>query len=75
MLLYLNPFSSLATLMKSDQSMGFGGHDAMVSAHLYGIPQILVYLALTVGFLVYAEKTLSFPDNEVRFMPQGPSNA
>lgn len=73
--LYLNPFAAFAVMLEPSHTGGVGGSNPLISPHLYGIPQILVYLALTVGFLAYAEKTLSFPDNDVKFMPQGSSHA
>ena len=37
---------------------------------LHGFPQTLIYLAFTVIFLVWAERTLRFADNEVKFIPR-----
>ncbi len=73
--LYVNPFAALGVMIQNDPSQGISGERSMISGHLFGAPHILLYLALTVGFLIYAEKTLSFPDNDVKFMPKGHSNA
>ncbi len=72
MLTYVNPFAALAILMESGShavtnSSEYGN---LIPANLYGIPHILIYLGLTIAFLIYAEKTLHFPENEIKFIPQ-----
>ncbi len=37
---------------------------------LHGVPQTLIYLGFTAIFLVWAERTLRFADNEVKFIPR-----
>lgn len=71
--LYLNPFGALTAIMDPRHSMG--GSSPMIAGTFYGVPQLLIYLALTFGLLVYAEKTLHFPENEIKFIPQGPIDA
>lgn len=67
--LYLNPFGALVAIMDPHHSIA--GEHALVASAFYGVPQLLVYLGLTAALLVYAEKTLHFPENEVKFIPQG----
>lgn len=71
--LYLNPFMALGVLSQDADSRQ--NADQIIPLFLYGVPHILVYLALAVGFLVYAEKTLNFPENEVKFLPKGHHDA
>lgn len=71
--LYLNPFAALTVLGRDP---GFsGGYGDVVATSLYGLPHILLYLGLAVTFLVYAEKTLHFADNDVKFIPKGDHDA
>jgi len=37
---------------------------------LHGFPQAFIYLGFTIIFLVWAERTLRFADNEVKFIPR-----
>ena len=71
----LNPFTALAALMESGEGRGLYGDSAVIDHSMYGVPHILLYLFLTVAFLVYAEKTLNFAENDVRFLPKGHLNA
>ena len=41
----------------------------------YGWPQIIVYFAFTAILLTWATKTLTFAENEVKFLPQGHKDA
>lgn len=63
---YLNPFFTLGYVAPEGQ---LPEGSFIVSAPLFGLPQALIYLGLTAFFLVYAEKTLNFPENEVKFIP------
>lgn len=74
MLLYLNPFAALGVLAQ-EGDRGLYGSQSVIAVGLYGLPHIFVYLGLTLTFLVYAEKTLHFPENEVKFLPQGHHDA
>ena len=71
----LNPFTALAALMESGEGRGLYGDGAVIDRSMYGVPHILLYLFLTIAFLVYAEKTLNFAENDVRFLPKGHLNA
>jgi len=77
---YLNPFVALATITSA--------HDTMMNAAtsnfenmpfipgaLYGLPHVLIYLGFAAGLLLYAEKTLHFAENEVKFLPQNHHDA
>lgn len=76
MLVYLNPFAALGILMSVERYAHMPeSNQTFIPMALYGIPQMLVYLGLTAAFLVYAEKTLHFPENEVKFIPQGHHHA
>lgn len=67
-ILYLNPFDVL--------QKGNGALEAFSNnSDFYGIPQSCVYLILTILFLIYAEKTLHFADNDVKFLPKRSEDA
>ena len=65
--LYLHPFTVMAHLMMTDEQ------NKVVSA--WGWPQTFVYLFLSLALLAWAENTLNFAENEVKFLPQGDKNA
>lgn len=76
MLVYLNPFSALTFLTMAENLRTDGiGMEHFIPLSLYGIPHVLIYLGLSAGLLIYAEKTLHFPENEVKFIPQGRHDA
>jgi len=77
MLLYLNPFSALSflTMAENMSQESSGSMQHFVPLALYGIPHVLLYLGLSTGLLVYAEKTLHFPENEIKFIPQSHHDA
>ena len=72
-ILYLNPFVTLFRLMEETSSTSDYG--PFIPAALYGFPHILIYLGMALGLLIYAEKTLNFPENDVKFMPRGHQDA
>lgn len=73
---YLNPFVSLAMIDSVNSRSGFSYESApFISGALYGLPHLFIYLGLAAALLVYAEKTLHFPENEVKFMPQSHHDA
>ena len=72
--LALNPFAALVKLLESGESRSYGD-GAIIDPSLYGVPHILIYLFLTLAFLVYAERTLNFAENEVRFLPKAHPHA
>lgn len=66
--LYLNPFDALG---KSETIPDpYSNNSAF-----YGMPQTIIYLIFTVLFLIYAEKTLHFADNDVKFLPKRSEDA
>ncbi len=75
--LYLNPFAALSELGRTADDVFRTDPDYMpfIARSAYGVPHILVYLGLTLAFLVYAEKTLTFAENDVKFLPQGHQDA
>jgi len=85
MTFFFHPFYVLGRLLESAQYMaeqarnhGIGGtgysYDRLVSAW-YGWPQIVIYFAFTAILLTWATKTLTFAENEVKFLPQGQKDA
>jgi ABC-type transport system involved in multi-copper enzyme maturation permease subunit len=66
MLNFFHPFWAIAQI----EAAGSPQDDAAGWSSLYGIPQILIYLGLTVVFLIWTERTLRFADNEVKFLPK-----
>lgn len=65
---FLHPFWNLAQIAANGAPMR-NDYEADFS-WLHGIPQTLIYLGLSVVFLVWAERTLRFADNEVKFIPR-----
>jgi len=51
------------------------GTDDAVPSAWWGWPQLLVYFAFTAILLTWATNTLSFAENEVKFLPQGHKDA
>ncbi|MBN9502408.1 MAG: ABC transporter permease [Armatimonadetes bacterium] len=65
---FLHPFWVLSMMFREG-----GGYDREMVASfdwLHGIPQILLYLGFTIAFLVWAELTVRFADNEMKFIPK-----
>ena len=73
--LYLNPFTALSALMSKGEMRWIYGDGGVIPPALYGGPHVVLYLALTFGFLLYAERTLNFAENEVKFLPRGHHHA
>ncbi|MDR3690817.1 MAG: ABC transporter permease subunit [Fimbriimonas sp.] len=71
--LFFHPFYVMAQLMRTIGP----GEDAgnAISTLQWGWPQSFVYFALTITLLAWASNTLSFAENEVKFMPQGDKHA
>lgn len=63
---FFHPFWALTQIESANANRG----DIAGWQHLYGFPQILVYLGLTTVFLFWTERTLRFADNEVKFLPK-----
>ena len=79
---FFHPFYVLGRVMESAQvaaeharthSMVYSGD--YLSPAWYGWPQIIVYFAFTAILLTWATKTLTFAENEVKFLPQGHKDA
>ncbi|CAN5430214.1 hypothetical protein BH11ARM2_BH11ARM2_08830 [soil metagenome] len=68
-LLYLHPFMALARV--SDTNF----HPDGIASGFYGVPQIFVYLLLTGVFLAWTINTLTFAENDVRFLPKSAKDA
>lgn len=66
-ILYLNPFDILFKGINFFQPEGVDS--------FYGVTQLCLYLVFTVLFLIYAEKTLHFADNDVKFLPKPKEDA
>lgn len=61
---FFHPFWAILELLaggRGPDSFGRG---------LYGLPQVFTYVGMTAVFLTWAERTLRFADNEVRFLPK-----
>lgn len=70
----LNPFwslSELSTLGERYQMTRDFTFDPILNSIIYSG----VYIGLTLTLLVWAEKTVHFPDNEVKFIPRSSDNA
>jgi hypothetical protein len=69
---FLNPFNALSVL---NDAAFYEGNGGLIPVSLYGPVHIFTYLVLAVLFLIYAEKTLHFPENDVRFVPRSQTDA
>jgi ABC-type transport system involved in multi-copper enzyme maturation permease subunit len=69
-MMYLHPFYSIAQI---DSPM-MGPYMA-VDRGLFGIPQSLTYLFLTLVMIAWATNTLVFAENEVAFLPKAKKHA
>lgn len=69
LLFYLHPFMALERLDNTSFSQ------RGISNVFYGIPQILIYLFLSAVFLGWTINTLTFAENDVRFMPKSAQDA
>ncbi|MCW5942019.1 MAG: ABC transporter permease [Fimbriimonadaceae bacterium] len=66
-LLYFHPFVTIGVLADPhDPGLEFAAREWI------GLPQIAINLALSVGAVVWAEKTLHFADGDVKFIPRKP---
>lgn len=59
--LYFHPYVVIAMIDRTQ----FGGYGDL---QMWGVPQILVYLGLSLIFLIWTVRTVSFADNEVKFV-------
>lgn len=66
---YLNPFFAISQVDRPYGSLRNGG------PWVYGLPHAFLYLLLSVVLLQWASMTLTFADNEKRFLPQPQKDA
>jgi ABC-type transport system involved in multi-copper enzyme maturation permease subunit len=62
---FFHPFWALTQIESANHNRA-----GFTSGAYYGFPQILIYLAMTAVFMAWAERTLKFADNEVKFIPK-----
>jgi len=62
---FFHPFWALTQIETANH-----GRADFIAGTYYGIPQILIYLFMTAVFMAWAERTLKFADNEVKFIPK-----
>lgn len=60
---FFNPFVATGCILDPSTY-----DDRIIPTAYYGWPQIGVYLAVAIGFLAWAVKTVQWPDNEVEFI-------
>jgi ABC-type transport system involved in multi-copper enzyme maturation permease subunit len=76
LMMLLHPFMALGMILShGERSMYSSAENEYVSASLWGYPQTLAYLVLTVVLVVWAAKTLVFAENDIRFMPKSHPDA
>jgi ABC-type transport system involved in multi-copper enzyme maturation permease subunit len=76
LLLLLHPFMVLGMILSHGERSTYASSETeYVPANLWGYPQTLVYLLLTVILVVWAAKTLVFAENDIRFMPRSHPDA
>lgn len=68
--MFAHPIMALGRIMDSS-----GYSYQAVSNHLFGWPHIVLYSIFTLIFLVWTERTLTFAENDVKFLPQPKDNA
>lgn len=61
--MYFHPFFVLFQVAEPGWNANRAG-----DATFWGWPQVLVYIALTIVFLIWTERTLGFAENEVKFV-------
>jgi ABC-type transport system involved in multi-copper enzyme maturation permease subunit len=65
-LFYLHPGFVLAKMSEAPNTF----HEVTLPINWYGLPQILVYLGLSITMVAWAINTLNFAENEVKFIPK-----
>ncbi len=74
--MFLHPISVLYELGGNDRDRySMVDQPTFVPLWLWGWPQTIVYALFAVLMLNWAAKTLTFAENEVKFLPQGNKNA
>jgi ABC-type transport system involved in multi-copper enzyme maturation permease subunit len=66
----VHPIFAIGRLEELQQYSGYRSGDDWLGAEWYGLPQIAIYLAFTIFFIVWAWKTVNFADSEKKFMPR-----
>lgn len=66
---FFHPFWALAQIAVAG-SPEISYTDSGAFSWMFGIPQILVYLGLSLVLLAWTERTLRFADNDVKFLPK-----
>ena len=70
---FFHPFYVLGRLMERGIRNPSG--ENYMPATWYGWPQMVIYFVFTAILLTWATKTLTFAENEVKFLPQGQKDA
>ena len=73
--LFFDPFTVLSHLMVPKEEYMREINPPLIPEWSWGLPQIFVYLGLTLTMLAWASNTLVFAENEVKFIPRGDKNA
>ena len=63
---FFHPFWTLAQIESANTSPS----EDILWERMYGVPQIVTYIGMTLIFLYWTEKTLRFADGEVKFLPK-----
>lgn len=72
----LHPFFALANLMDaSNRNPGYSPDFNRMDPTVWGVPQIIGYVLLTIVFVVWSIKTLTFAENDVKFIPKDTTHA
>lgn len=70
--LYLHPFVALSQIMSIDEVPGTAN---FMSPWAIGWPHVLIYLAVTAVLIGWSVNTLTFAENDVKFLPKGNKDA
>lgn len=73
-LMLFHPFVVLYKLLEAGEANIYSERSFMPD-WLWGWPQVFVYVTLSIVFIVWAERTLHFAENDVRFLPQTKKDA
>lgn len=71
--LFLHPFMAMTKISGLEQRYDFSNE--IVANMFWGWPQILIYLFLAGVLIFWAGQTLTFAENDVKFLPQGHKDA
>jgi hypothetical protein len=76
--LLFHPFMALSMMLAyGERSVYSSSYEPTeyVPHSLWGYPQVIIYVVLTIVLVVWAAKTLVFAENDVRFISRSPSDA